>query len=81
MSKEMRKQINKVQNFGQFLNEDKGHSKCVCLKNIKFKNGMNYFKDFEYGCDIKDDRVSVSYDDGRFTTMDIELFKNHFEVV
>ncbi len=42
---------------------------------------MNYFKDFEYGCDIKDDRISVSYDDGRFTTMDIELFKNHFEVV
>ena len=81
MSKKMRQQIGIVKNFKQFLNEGKEHSKCICSKNIKFKNGMNYFKDFEYGCDIKDVSVSVSYDDGRFTTMDIEIFKNHFEIV
>jgi hypothetical protein len=81
MSKEMREQINKVKNFGQFLNEGKEQTKCVCSKTIKFKNGMNFFKDFEYICDLKDDRASVSYDDGRFTTMNTEIFKNHFEVV
>jgi translation initiation factor IF-3 len=63
------------------LNEGKKHTKCICSKNIKFKNGMNYFKDFEYKCDLKDDKTSVSYEDGRFTTMNTEIFKNHFEII
>ena len=77
----MREQINKIKKFAQFLNEGKENAKCVCSKTIKFKNGMNFFKDFEYTCELKDDRASVSYDDGRFTTMNIEIFKDHFEVV
>lgn len=57
-------------------------NKCVCLKNIKFKNGMNYFKNFNYNYEIeKNCSVSVSYDDGKFTTMNNEVFKNHFELI
>ena len=39
MSKEMRKQINKVNNFGQFLNESK--------KEKIFINGFEYYLDRE----------------------------------
>jgi hypothetical protein len=81
MSKEMREQINKVKNFEQFLNENIEQNKCVCIKNIKFKNGMNYFKDFTYTCEMNIDKVSVAYEDGRFTTMGNDVFDIHFQVI
>ena len=81
MSKEMREQIDKVKNCGEFLNEHIEQSRCVCIKNIKFKNGMNYFKDFTYTCEMNIDRVSVGYVDGRFTTMSKDIFDIHFQVI
>jgi hypothetical protein len=81
MSKEMREQINKVKNWKQFLNENIKPSKCVCLKNIKFKNGLNYFKDLTYTCEMNIDSVSVGYEDGRFTTMSKEVFDIHFQEI
>jgi|TARA_R110000851_G_scaffold281736_1_gene435220 alanine racemase len=81
MSKEMREQIDKVKNFGEFLNEHIEQSRCVCIKNIKFKNGMNYFKDLTYTCEMNIDRVSVGYEDGRFTTMSKDIFDIHFQVI
>jgi hypothetical protein len=56
---------------------------CVCTKTIKFTNGLNYFEKFTYGCreTHSGDGVSVSYEDGRFTTMSKEIFNKHFEYV
>ena len=81
MENEMREQINKVKNFKQFLNENVEHNRCVCITNIKFKNGMNYFKDLTYTCEMNIDSVSVGYEDGRFTTMNKDIFDKHFQVI
>jgi hypothetical protein len=42
MSKEMREQINKVMNFGQFLNENKNHSVTNLILNVRNKWIENY---------------------------------------
>ena len=48
MSKEMREQINKVKNFGQFLNENKTLSyKDILLENGYFDNGSWFYKETE----------------------------------
>ena len=62
------------------MNENVEQNRCVCLRNIKFKNGMNYFKDLTYTCEINIDKVSVGYEDGRFTTMSKDIFDNHFQL-
>jgi hypothetical protein len=53
--------------------------KCKAIKTIKFKNGLNYFEGFTYPFEFNSNSVSVSYDDGRFTTMSKEVFDNNFE--
>jgi hypothetical protein len=53
--------------------------KCKATKTIKFKNGLNYFEGLTYNFEFGLSSVSVSYDDGRFTTMSKEVFGNHFE--
>lgn len=46
MSKEMREQINKIKNFGQFLNENKTLSyKDILLKNGYSDNGSWFYKE------------------------------------
>ncbi len=62
------------------LFEGQGGTRCVCLETVRFKNGMNFFKGVEYGCDIKGESVSVSYEDGRFTVMGVDVFKKNFIV-
>jgi len=70
-----------MKKFKEFITESKNRSTCVCTKTIKFKRGLNFFKDFEYGCIVDDHgKVSVSYDDGRFTTMGEETFDKHFKI-
>lgn len=64
-----------------FLNENVEHNKCICKKTIKFKNGMNFFNDFTYNCEMNNDKVSVGYEDGRFTTMSKDNFDNHFQLI
>ena len=81
MSKEMRQLIDNFRNFNQLLNENVKQNKCVCLRNIKFKNGMNYFKDLTYNCEMNTDKASVGYKDGRFTTMSKDLFDKHFQLI
>ena len=68
------KQKNKMANGGEL-----GNFKCKCVKTIKFKNGLSYFKDFGYNCNVEKDRVSVAYEDGRFNSMSRAIFDEHFE--
>jgi len=65
-----------IKNIDEFLLEKE---QCICIKSVKFKNGMNYFIDFEYNCDISLDSASVSYKDGRTTKMSRVIFDSHFE--
>jgi hypothetical protein len=55
--------------------------KCECIKTIKFKSGMNFFKGFKYICKWNKESVTVFFEDGRFTTMSNEIFDDHFDVL
>ena len=64
----------------EVIEEKQGKFTCTCTKTIKFKNGLNFFKDFKYKCEIRDNMVSVAYGDGRFSTMSKEVFDEHFSI-
>ena len=58
---------------------DTTKTKCTCTDTIRFKT-MNFFKNLTYNFKVNIDAVSVSYEDGRFTTMSKEDFLNHFTI-
>ena len=64
-----------IKTFEENLNTE---GDCKCIKAIKFKNRLNYFKNLDYKYKIQKNSVKVSYDDGRFTNMSKDIFDEHF---
>ena len=53
---------------------------CKCIKDIRFKDSLNFFEGFEYTYD-EDKYIRVYYMDGRGVTMTKETFDKHFEKI
>jgi hypothetical protein len=62
-------------------NSDWNPDYCKCIKDIRFKDSLNFFEGFEYTYDEDKYSIRVYYMDGRGVTMSKETFDKHFEKI
>ena len=68
-------------NGGGVSNSDWNPDYCKCIKDIRFKDSLNFFEGFEYTYDEHQNSIRVYYMDGRGVTMSKETFDKHFEKI
>ena len=51
-----------------------------CIKDIRFKDSLNFFENYTYQYENSYDNIRVFYKDGRGVTMTKDTFDKHFEI-